>query len=49
MIALIGATAEWLDAWREWTAMVRKLRQQAKYPEPVSTPEFVNQERDWHQ
>ncbi len=32
--------ADWLEAWRNWASMVQQLHQQAKHPEPVSTPEF---------
>jgi hypothetical protein len=37
--------AAWFNAWRTWAATVRKLHQQAKRPEPTSTPEFVSQDR----
>ncbi len=40
--------AAWFNAWRTWAAMVQKLHQQAKRPEPTSTPEFLSQDRGWH-
>jgi hypothetical protein len=40
-ISAARTQTEWFSAWRIWAATVRNLHQQAKRPEPTSTPEFV--------